>query len=213
MILSRRHILTGACALALAGTAVAGTAAAEPANVLPELYTPGPLGDKIIGADNAPVTIVEYASLTCPHCAFFHKETYPTLKTKYIDTGKVRLIFREFPTQPAEVAIAGFMLARCSGDKYFPMLDALFEQQKNWAADPYNGFLRIAKQAGFTQQSFEACINDSKLADAIQDVGRRAIEKFKVQSTPTFFINDKMVVGAFSPAELEKYLEPLLKKN
>jgi protein-disulfide isomerase len=214
--LSRRHMLTGACALALAGTAVAGVAApaaAETANILPELYTPGPLGDKIIGADNAPVTIVEYASVTCPHCAFFHKETFPTLKTKYIDTGKVRLIFREFPTQPAEVAIAGFMLARCAGDKYFPLLDALFEQQRSWASDPYNGFLRIAKQAGFTQQSFEACINDSKLAESIQDVATRAGEKFKVQSTPTFFINDKMLVGAFLPADLEKLLDPLLKKN
>jgi protein-disulfide isomerase len=206
-------MLTGACALALANAALAGGAAPAAAQAvnLAELHQPGPLGDKILGSDKAPVTIVEYASLTCGHCANFHARTFPSLKQKYIDTGKVRLIFREFPTQPAEVAIAGFMLARCSGDNYFPLLDALFEQQKSWATDPYNGFLRIAKQAGFTQQTFEACLKDSKLAGEIQQVALRGNEKFKVESTPTFFINGHRVVGDIAPAELEKVIEPLLK--
>jgi len=178
---------------------------------LAELHQPGPLGDKILGSDKAPVTIVEYASLTCGFCANFHTQTYPTLKTKYIDTGKVRLIFREFPTRPAEVAIAGFMLARCAGDKYFPLLHALFEQQRSWASDPYNGFLRIAKQAGFTQETFDACLKDSKLAGEIQQVAIRGNEKFKVESTPTFFINGQKVVGDTALVELEKLIEPLLK--
>jgi len=211
--LSRRHLLTGACSLVLAHAALAGGAAPAAAQAvnLAELHQPGPLGDKILGSDKAPVTIVEYASLTCGFCANFHIQTYPTLKTKYIDTGKVRLIFREFPTRPAEVAIAGFMLARCAGDKYFPLLDALFEQQRSWASDPYNGFLRIAKQAGFTQQTFDACLKDSKLAGEIQQVALRGNEKFKVESTPTFFINGQKVVGDIALAELEKLIEPLLK--
>jgi protein-disulfide isomerase len=213
--LSRRHILSGIGTAALAGPAILGgtrAASAQDVNAA-ELLKPGPLGDKILGADNAPVTIVEYASVTCPHCATFHQQTYPALKSKYIDTGKVRLIFREFPTQPAPVAIAGFMLARCAGDKYYPMLDAIFDQQKSWAQDPYQGFLRIARQAGFTQESFETCLKDSKLAEQIQQVAQRGNTEFKVESTPTFFINGKRYVGGMSVAELEKILEPLLKSS
>jgi protein-disulfide isomerase len=213
--LSRRQIIAGIGTAVAVGPASLGgvrQAAAQDVNAS-ELLKPGPLGDKVLGADNAPVTIVEYASVTCPHCATFHQQTYPTLKSKYIDTGKVRLIFREFPTQPAPVAIAGFMLARCAGDKYYPMLDAIFDQQKSWAQDPYQGFLRIARQAGFTQESFETCLKDSKLAEQIQQVAQRGNTEFKVESTPTFFINGKRYVGGMSVVELEKILEPLLKSS
>ena len=213
--LSRRHLIAGIGTAAVAGPVFLGSGrrvSAQDVNPA-ELLKPGPLGDKILGAENAPVTIVEYASVTCPHCATFHQQTYPTLKSKYIDTGKVRLIFREFPTQPAPVAIAGFMLARCAGDKYYPMLDAIFDQQKSWAQDPYQGFLRIARQAGFTQESFETCLKDSKLAEQIQLVAQRGNSEFKVESTPTFFINGKRYVGGLSVAELEKILEPLLKSS
>ena len=215
MSLSRRHLIAGIGTAAVAGPVFLGSGrrvSAQDVNAA-ELLKPGPLGDKILGAENAPVTIVEYASVTCPHCATFHQQTYPTLKSKYIDTGKVRLIFREFPTQPAPVAIAGFMLARCAGDKYYPMLDAIFDQQKSWAQDPYQGFLRIARQAGFTQESFETCLKDSKLAEQIQEVAQRGNSEFKVESTPTFFINGKRYVGGLSVAELEKILEPLLKSS
>jgi len=215
VVLSRRHFIAGIGTVATVGPAFFGgtrRASAQDVNAA-ELLKPGPLGDKVLGADNAPVTIVEYASVTCPHCATFHQQTYPTLKSKYIDTGKVRLIFREFPTQPAPVAIAGFMLARCAGDKYYPMLDAIFDQQKSWAQDPYQGFLRIARQAGFTQEAFETCLKDSNLAEQIQQVAQRGNTEFKVESTPTFFINGKRYVGGMSPAELEKILEPLLKSS
>ncbi len=178
---------------------------------LAELHTPGPLGDKIIGDEKAPVTIVEYASITCPHCATFHIDSYPTLKEKYIDTGKVRLIFREFPTQPAKVAISGFMLARCSGDRYFPFINALFEQQQQWRNDPYNGFLRIAKQAGMSQDAFEKCLEDGKLAGEIENVARRGVEKFGVESTPTFFINDRKYEGSIPVSEFAKVIDPLIK--
>jgi protein-disulfide isomerase len=213
--LSRRHLIAGFGTVALTGSSlIAGLrpAAAQDVNVA-ELHKPGPLGDKILGSENAPVTIVEYASVTCGACAAFHQQTYPTLKSTYIDTGKVRLIMREFPTAPAPVAIGGFMLARCANDRYFPLLDALFEQQRNWAQDPYNGFLRIARQAGFTQESFDACLQDSKMAEQIQQVAQRGNVEFKVESTPTFFINGTRYVGVLSVAELEKILEPLLKSS
>jgi protein-disulfide isomerase len=215
VILSRRHFVAGLGTLALLGAdSFAFLSAARAQDVsLDVLHKPGPMGDKILGAENAPVTIVEYASVTCPHCATFHRETYPTLKSKYIDSGKVRLIFREFPTNPPQVAIAGFMLAHCSGDKYFPMLDAIFDQQNSWSQDPYNGFLRIARQAGFTQESFETCLKDTKLADDVQDVAIRGAQEFKVESTPTFFINGKKYVGVLSIPDLEKIIEPLLKAS
>jgi protein-disulfide isomerase len=121
--LSRRHLIAGFGTVALTGSGLIGglrPAAAQDVNVA-ELHKPGPLGDKILGSESAPVTIVEYASVTCGACAAFHQQTYPTLKSKYIDTGKVRLIMREFPTAPAPVAIGGFMLARCGNDRYFPL--------------------------------------------------------------------------------------------
>jgi protein-disulfide isomerase len=214
VMLSRRHVIAGIgtlCVVTTGGFAIGPAAAQEISTDI--LHKPGPLGDKIIGAEKAPVTIVEYASVTCPHCAAFHRDTYPTLKSKYIDTGKVRLIFREFPTQPAQIAIAGFMLARCAGDKYFPMLDAIFEQQQSWAQDPYNGFLRIARQAGLSEERFESCLKDQKLAEGIQEVAVRGNKEFKVESTPTFFINGKKYAGSLSVAELEKILEPLLKAS
>jgi protein-disulfide isomerase len=213
--LSRRHLIAGFGTVAIAGSGLIASlrpAAAQDANLL-ELLKAGPLGDNIIGAENAPVTIVEYASVTCGACAAFHTQTYPTLKSKYIETGKVRLIMREFPTGPVPVAIGGFMLARCAKDKYFPMLEAIFEQQRSWAQDPYNGLLRIARQAGFTQESFDACLKDEKVAEQIQEVAERGNAEFKVDSTPTFFINGKKYVGVLSVAELDKILEPLLKSS
>jgi protein-disulfide isomerase len=193
-------------------TSTSSTAASSSGRVsLADLYKPGPLGDKVIGKADAPVTIVEYASITCPHCATFHIETYPTLKKDYIDTGKVKLIFREFPTQPAKVAISGFMLARCSGDNYFPFISALFEQQQQWRNDPFNGFLRIAKQAGMSQQAFEKCLEDGNMAGEIENIARRAVQSFGVESTPTFFINERKFEGAIPVSELSKLIDPLVK--
>src|SRR5262245_56733306 len=172
---------------------------------------PGPLGDMSIGDEKAPVTIVEYASMTCPHCAHFHETTFPELKKRFIDTGKVRFIFREFPLDP--LAAAGFMLARCAGDdKYYPMIETLFSQQKTWAVQkPLPPLLAIAKQAGFTQQSFDQCLANQKLLDDIEKSRERASSKFGVNSTPTFFINGEKVAGALSIDELEKKIQPLLK--
>ena len=175
-----------------------------------ELMTPGPLGDESLGSANAPVTIVEYASMTCPHCAHFHETTFPELKKKYIDTGKVRFIFREFPLDA--LAAAGSMLARCAGkDRYFPMIETLFAQQKDWVVQkPLEPMLGIARQAGFTQQSFDECLANQQILAAIEETRTRAM-KYGVNSTPTFFINGKIFRGGLTPEELDKQLAPYLK--
>ncbi|MER8572460.1 DsbA family protein [Mesorhizobium sp. M1409] len=175
-----------------------------------ELMKPGALPDKQLGKDDAKVTIVEYASMTCPHCAHFAETTFPELKTKYIDTGKARYILREFPFDPS--AEAGFMLARCAKDNYYPMVDVLFRQQANWVGvqNTKDALLQISKLAGFTQESFEACLTDQKLLDDVRSVQKRGANEFKVDSTPTFFINGKTYKGAMSIEEMSAIIDPLL---
>jgi protein-disulfide isomerase len=170
----------------------------------------GPLGDVVLGPEDAKVTIIEYASLTCPHCAAFHTTTYPVLKERYIDTGKVRFILREFPLDP--LATAGFMLARCEPGKYYPIVDLLFARQRNWAFvdKPLDALRAHLRQAGFSQEKFDSCLRDQKLYDAVTAVRERATEKFSVNSTPTFFINGQRHPGNLSIDELEKILKPLL---
>ncbi len=173
-----------------------------------ELMKPGPLGDKVIGDDSAPVTIVEYASMTCGHCANFHKSTWPDLKKDYIETGKVKFVFREFPLDP--VAAAAFMLARCApADKYFEVVDIMFEEQRSWAFsdNPYQSLLDFSKQIGFTQESFEECLTNQGLLDAVNAVRERGANEFGVNSTPTFFINGEKVSGALSIDEMGKHIE------
>lgn len=202
---NRRQLLT-----ATAGLAAAAMLGAPAAHAQADLSTPGPLGDVWLGPADAKVTIIEYASLTCGHCATFHKDTWPALKAKYIDTGKVRFTLREFPLDP--LATAGFMLARCNGnDKYVAMTDLLFAQQKVWAFTdkPVDALSTMVKQAGFTQDSFEACLKRQDIYDAVTVVKDRGA-KAGVDSTPTFFINGQKRSGALSMAEFDKILEPLL---
>jgi protein-disulfide isomerase len=174
------------------------------------LMAEGSLPEKVIGNADAPVTIVEYASMTCPHCATFHAATLPAIKEKYIDTGKARLVFREFPFDPR--AEAGFMLARCSNDKYFAMVDVLFKQQRNWASveNAKDALLQIARLAGFSQESFEACLTDQKLLDDIRAVRQRGANDFKVEATPTFFINGDKYSGALPVDEMSAIIDSKL---
>ena len=177
-----------------------------------KLMAPGPLPDVWLGSKDAPVTMIEYASMTCTHCAAFHAETYPTLKSKYIDTGKVRFTLREFPLDP--LATAGFMLARCAGEaKRYPIIDLLFSQQKNWAfvPKPVEALAGTVKQAGISQGDFEACLKDQKLYDQVNQIRDGASKEFKVDATPTFFINGTKHAGELSAAELDTILGPLLK--
>lgn len=179
-----------------------------------ELLKPGPLPEQVLGSASAPVTIVEYSSLTCPHCAAFHKKTFHELKKKYIDTGKVRFISREFPT--GNLAAAAFMLARCVGKrgkgKYFPFLNALFATQEKWAfaGNPVPPLEKMAKQAGLSSAEFEACINDEKLFGDVRSILDRGANKFGVDSTPTFFINGKRVRGNQELKVFEKIIDELL---
>jgi protein-disulfide isomerase len=152
--------------------------------------------------------------MTCSHCAAFHKETFPKLKSQYIDTGKVRFIFREFPLDP--LAAGGFMLARCGGgdnkDRYFALVDTLFHQQKDWVVQkPLPPLQAIAKQAGITEQAFEQCLANQQVLDGIENIRKRAVDKFKVQSTPTFFINGTQHPGALSIDEMAKLIDTYLK--
>ena len=178
-----------------------------------DLMTPGPLGEQSQGKDDAPVTIIEYASMTCPHCASFHATTYPELKKRFIDTGQVRFIFREFPLD--SVAATAFMLARCANkDRYFSMIEVLFKQQNTWAVGPPGSplppLLDIAKQTGFTEESFNACLKDQKVLDGIKWVFDRG-SALGVQSTPSFFINGKLHGGALTIEQIEKTIAPFLK--
>ncbi|WEX07808.1 DsbA family protein [Chelativorans sp. AA-79] len=190
---------------------ITGSTAPEPAGTvdMEKLLQPGALPEKALGPEDAPVTIVEYASMTCSHCASFHAHTFPALKEKYIDTGKVHFIMREFPFDPR--AEAGFMLARCAEDKYFPMVDVLFKQQNNWAPvqDARAALFNIAKLAGFSQESFEACLTNQKLLDDVRAVRARGAE-FGVEATPTFFIDGKKYSGAMSIEQMSAIIDPLL---
>lgn len=177
-----------------------------------ELMASQALPDIPIGSKDAPVTIVEYASMTCAHCAGFYATTYPDLKSEYIDTGKVRFILREFPLDP--LAAAGFMLARCAGDdKRNAIVDLLFAQQKNWAFTnkPLESLAAILKQTGMSQATFDACLKNQDLYNKIAEVHDHAEEKFGVRATPTFFINGKRENGEIPPGDLPKLIDPLLK--
>jgi protein-disulfide isomerase len=180
-----------------------------------ELMKPGALGELTLGPADAKVTVVEYASMTCSHCAHFAKDVWPEFKKKYVDSGKIYFVFREFPLD--NLAAAAAMLARCvGGDKTFPLIEVLFEKQADWAfaeGNPVPKLFEIAKQAGFTQESFDKCLTDQKLLDNITTGRARAADVFGVSSTPTFFINGKRLEGAPVMANFDKMIEPLLAKS
>ena len=184
-----------------------------PVNVTQEeLMKPGPLPELTIGSADAPVTIIEYASMTCSHCASFHNEVLPVLKTKYIDTGKVRLVFREFPLD--ERAAVASMMARCAGgDKALPLISMLFSKQDEWATaktDFLPKIFKFGQQVGFTKQTFDRCRQNEKLIKDIIAVRDRGNVSFGVNQTPTFFINGKKIDGT-TVEDFEKAIAPLIK--
>ncbi len=217
MIITRRAFttalsLTGLAALAgfsplrLISGAFAQTAA--------DVAKPQSLPDMALGPADAKVTITEYASMTCPHCAAFNDQVFPKLKAEYIDTGKVRYVFREFPLDIK--AAAGSMLSRCiaNGDsnKYFAVTDLLFKSQADWVMkNTTESLTRIGKQAGLSQQQVEDCLKDQALLDKIAADQKYASDVLKVDSTPTFFINGEKIKGEASFEEFEKRIKPLLK--
>lgn len=219
--LSRRALLSTLCVSALAASlgvwpdAVSAQQKGPTEVPVEELMKPGALPDLALGPIDAKVTVVEYASMTCGHCAAFAKDVWPGFKKKYIDTNKVHYVFREFPLD--NLAAAASMLARCTGgDKTFPLIEILFQKQAEWAfgeGNPVPRLFEIAKQAGFTQESFDKCLTDQKLLDNITAGRARASDVFGVSATPSFYVNGKKLDGAPTIEAFDKMIEPLLAKS
>ncbi len=180
-----------------------------------EALKPGPLKEMALGDPNAPVKIIEYMSMTCSHCANFHVRTFDEIKKRYVDTGKVYFIVREFPFPQDTASLAAFMLARCTTEeRYFPFVSTLLKQQGAWAApadgDVRNAMLQMSKLAGFTQESFDACLTNAQLAGDVSAVRDRGAQEFGVQSTPTFLINGKAYSGDMSVDTMSALIDSLL---
>jgi protein-disulfide isomerase len=217
LIITRRAFTT-----ALSMTGLAALAGFSPLRLISPAFAqsatdvakPQSLPDMALGPADAKVTITEYASMTCPHCAAFNEQVFPKIKAEFIDTGKVRYIFREFPLDIK--AAAGSMLSRCiaNGDasKYFAVTDLLFKSQADWVMkNTTESLSRIGKQAGLSQQQVDDCLKDQALLDKIAADQKYASEVLKVDSTPTFFINGDKIKGEASIEEFEKKINPLLK--
>jgi len=203
---TRRRLLSlGLAAILAAGGAAA--AASAPAKLPPQP------GDMSLGSSKAKVQVVEYASLSCPHCARFNAEVFPAFKAKYVDTGKVRYTFREMLTPPAEVAAAGFMMARCAGpSNYFKVVDAVFRSQSDWEEGKIKPlFLAIAKDHGLTEAQFEACLTNQENMKAVNARLKAALDA-GVTSTPTFFVNGKKYEGEQSLDALDAAIAAAGKK-
>ena len=217
MIITRRAFTT-----ALSLTGLAALLGFSPLRLIAEAMAqsasdvakPVSLPDMALGSANASVTITEFASMTCPHCAAFTETVFPKLKSEYIDTGKVRYVFREFPLDVK--AAAGSMLARCiakdDSGKYFAVVDMLFKQQNDWVMKNTTETLtRIGKQAGLSQQAVENCLKDQVLLNKITADRQFAADVLKVNSTPTFFINGEKLTGEASFEEFAKRIQAQLK--
>jgi protein-disulfide isomerase len=208
----RRFLGVAASGLVALGFLPGAGARAEASFPVAQLMAPGALPDMALGEAGAPVTIIEYASMTCSHCAAFHETTWPVLKTKYVDTGKVRFILREFPLDP--LAAAAFMLARCAGpERRNAIIDMLYTEQSAWAFGdkPLEALAARVKVAGVSQADFETCLKDQALYDKVNQTRQRAVDAFKVSATPTFFVNGQELSGELPIDAFDKVLQPLLK--
>lgn len=193
----RRFMKTLAAALfgAVAGLGVSAAGAQT-------IDVPAALADRVLGNADAPVTIVDYSSLTCPHCADFHTQTLPQIKKEYLDTGKAKLIFRDFPFD--QWALKASMMARCAPkERYYPLLDVLFKQQGVWSrdADPAKALKQIGALAGLSDATVEACWASKELADGILNIQIDGSNRDGVKATPTFVINGKEKISGSKPFE------------
>jgi protein-disulfide isomerase len=234
--MSRRVLLVGAAAgtLAACGPADEQTASQTSAETPTETAAEGgcapseptranaiqrvelKANDRVLGSSDAPLTIIEYASITCPHCAAFHAQTFPELKRRYIDTGKVKLVFRELPTGPAPLAMAGFLMARCAPeDKYYDVISLLFERQvplinAYQAGGPgaREELVRIAAAMGISEERFDACIRDDAEIERINQWVDEATLRYGQMSTPAFVINGEITFGAMPIDDFIALIEP-----
>lgn len=192
----RRSVLAAVAAVATLGLAACGggggTVTAD---------------DMSLGKKDAPVTVIEYASLACTHCGRWENDVFPEFKTKYIDTGKVHYVFREFITSPPELAASGALLARCAGkDKYFTVVQAVFHAQEEifTSGDMRGPLLRIAETAGMSEDQFNSCVGDEKALAAFNARVEKYAKEAKIEGTPTFFFNgEKYDKGEMSMAEID----------
>ena len=209
--MSRRAAMTAAALAAMATLAGCGGSVASAE------------GDMALGApeSSAKVTVVEYASVTCPHCAAWQTTTYPAFKARYVDTNKVRYVFREMPTNPENIAQAGFLIARCTGttEGYFKVIHEIMASQEEYvtgATSPHDLLYRIGNGAGLNNQRIDACLKDEKAIKAMDD-RVKAARKAGVTGTPTFFVNGEQVItpGAEGPsmADLSRVIDADLAKN
>ncbi|HRD29837.1 MAG TPA: DsbA family protein [Caulobacter sp.] len=203
MRIDRRTILAAAAAVATLALAACGGGGG---GVTAE--------DMSLGKPDAPVTVIEYASLACSHCGRWEQDVFPAFKAKYIDTGKVHYVFREFMTSPPELAASGALLARCAGkDKYFPVVQAVFHAQEEifTTGDIRGPLLRIAETAGMSEADFDKCVGDEKALAAFNARVEKYQKEAKIEGTPTFFFNgDKYDKGEMSMAEIDAAYEKAL---
>jgi len=206
--------LLGVFGLLLASPGSPGAAAPHPmladANAVLQITK----DDRILGNPQAPITIVEYASLTCPHCAHFANDVLPEIKKEWIDTGKAKLVLRDFPLD--EPALRAAMIARCAPpERYYAFADTFFAAQEKWvrSTDYREALARLAKLGGMGQAEFDTCITNTELENKIVEGRLRATQELEVTSTPTFFVNGSKLAGAPTKEEFEKVLSGLAVKS
>lgn len=215
-------VLAGAAFLSLGLAAQAAAPAATPAGAAPAAVAASSdqvprgtvMSDLALGSDKAPVTVIEYASFTCPHCAEFYDHTFPEVKQKLIDTGKIRYIYRDFPLD--RLALKASVLARCSGaQNYYGYVDVLFKQQLSWATEknPMEGLRELARLGGMSDARFDACMASKPIEQAVLESRLEAQKKYGVDATPSFIINGVKYAGAMSYDQFDKLIEPLLLKT
>ena len=193
------------------GATVLGLAGLCAGLIRPRAGAAAELTEHAIGSPSAPVTIVEYASLTCHHCATFQAETLPEFKKRYIDTGKVRLVFRDFPLEPN--ALKAAKVAHCAGpERHAAFVDVFLRQHDNWAQakDTTAALKQLTRLGGMSEQEVDACLADKALEDRILQGRLDAQQKYNIKSTPTFIINDQAYPGNRSVEEFAKIIDPLL---
>lgn len=216
---NRRNLLIGSGAAviaAAAGTSVsflfgASAAMAQQIDVAKLMAPAGGVADHPLGNPDSKVTVIEYLSPTCPHCAAFASTVYPQVKAEYIDTNKIQYIPRPFMRNVLDAVV--FMLAEAAGEaKYHDVIDTFFKTQEQWASSstPNDAIFAIAQQLGFTKETYDAALTNQDLFKGLEAMRDQALNDFKLQGTPTFYINGKMVTGDSSFEALKAQIDPLL---
>jgi len=207
-------ILVAVCVLFII---LAGNSTAEPEkinNKIKLLPIKDILADRVLGDPSAEVTIIEYASMTCSHCAAFHAGQFQILKKEYIKTGKVKFIYRDFPLDG--LALAAAMMARCAPkERYYPIVNIIFQTQQNWAnkANPSEALSQIGLLSGISKDTYKACIANTDIYEGLVKIRNQGEQKFKIRSTPTIIVNNNTVTGGLSVKNLRQVLDAELVKT